>query len=99
MEIFPENCERCGKRLGNYTNPSVFNKDWICNKCLKREKQHPAYLKAKRFDDAQVEKFREYLKRDIEIRTEVFGLPDDLKGGSKPKKKKDRTLNDVLKAL
>ena len=87
MAIFSDNCDRCGKHLKQHY-PSVFNGDFTCKKCNKRERHHPAYPKAKRFDDARTERFISALKRGTEIKQPFFGLPDDLKGGSK--KKKDR---------
>jgi len=96
---FPDNCERCGKPLKKSYN-SVFNDDYICKKCDKRERYHPAYPKAKIFDDARSERWENaLLKMNIELKLPFFGLPDDLKGGSKKKKKKDRTINDILKAM
>ncbi|HRH45004.1 MAG TPA: hypothetical protein PKY82_25430 [Pyrinomonadaceae bacterium] len=49
----PTHCDRCGQKLQAFTM-SMFNLDWICTICKKKETEHPAYKKACDAENAAV---------------------------------------------
>lgn len=46
-------CCRCGNKTLPVTC-SIFNTDWICLNCAKKEKSHPAYSEAKHREEQEV---------------------------------------------
>ncbi len=65
------NCDRCKKPLTGTRIMSKFNKDCICEECLKKEKAHPKYKEA---SDAELKAVQ---AGDYDF--PGIGLPDDLK--------------------
>lgn len=46
-------CDRCGKKT-NAATMSMFNTDMLCMNCLRKEKNHPDYQKARDAEHAAV---------------------------------------------
>jgi hypothetical protein len=66
----PHVCDRCGNRDTSFSM-SIFNTDWICEKCQDLEAKHPLFQKARK---AEAEACR-----NGDYNYPGIGLPEELR--------------------